>query len=232
MTDRSLTIGSNQSAAYTGYFPRDAAGGPALLVLQEIYGVNQEVRRVADFYAERGFSVLAPDLSWRVAPNLSFDYADRDAAREAVGRLAVADIVADIHAAAEALRARGSAHDKLGILAFGWGAQHALAAAQAGGFDAVASYYPGNLDNHVETARSIHAPLLFHFSAIDFRTPPKLRTAFRQALAERDDVEIYTYAHADHGFANVSRPEYEAKAAALADERALGFLSRSLAADR
>lgn len=229
MTQRQLTIDASGDTAFTGYFPRDAADGPALLVLQEIYGVNDEVRRVADFYAAQGFNVLAPDLLWRVEPGLEFDYSDRDAARDAIGRLDVADIVADIQRAGQSLLSRGNGSGKIGILAFGWGGQHALAAAQGDLFGAVASYYPGNLGQHVETAKRVHAPLLFHFSTIDFRTPLELRTALRHELAERDDVELYAYREADHGFANRSRPEYHAAAAALADDRTLGFLKRSLA---
>ncbi len=228
----SLTIGAVEAPGFTGYFPAAGANGrTGLIVLQEIYGVNEEVRRVADFYAARGFRVLAPDLLWRVESGLSFAYSDRDAAREAIGRLAVADIIADIRLAGQALKRQAGGQGKIGILAFGWGGQHALAAAQAGGgFDAVANYYPGNLAQHVPTAQGVHAPLQFHFSAKDFRTPLELRTAFRQGLADRDDVEIYTYPDPDHGFANRGRPEYHAAAAELADARTLEFLSRTLGA--
>jgi carboxymethylenebutenolidase len=238
MTSSSFSTGTGngkspvlkEGTQFKGYFPLANAGGPGLIVLQEIYGVNDEVRRVVDSYAEQGFRALAPDLLWRVEPDLTFEYADREAARVAIGSIAVSDIVQDILEAARTLRQWGSGHEKLGILAFGWGGQHALSAAQGKAFEALATYYPGNLAQHVPTAQGVGAPLQFHFAARDTRTPPELRTAFRRGLAERDDVEIYTYADPDHGFANQGRPELHSEAAALADSRSLEFLTRTLKA--
>ncbi|RKP53763.1 dienelactone hydrolase family protein [Pararobbsia silviterrae] len=248
MTQHHLALGTGGDAGFTGYFrsgvvsgdadhshddtPNASSAGrarrPALIVLQEIYGVNDEVRRVVDAYAAVGFNVLAPDLLWRVKPGLVFDYAERDAAREAIGRLDTAQIALDIEQSARVLAQHGAGSDRIGILAFGWGGQHALSAARNQGFHAVASYYPGSLAPHIDTAAQIEAPLLFHLSTVDFRTPLELRGDLRRALAQRDDVEIYSYGDVDHGFANQARPEYARAAATLADARTVDFLKRHL----
>jgi carboxymethylenebutenolidase len=209
-----------------GYRVDAGPAAPRLLVLPEIYGVNDEVRRVADFYGGQGFTTFAPDLFHRLQPGLVFAYTDREAARGAVAQLAAEQLVDDIRAAERALRAGAAAPRKTAILAFGWGGQFGLAAARDATFGAVATYYAGNLAPHIATALEVHAPLLFHFSAIDPRTPPELRASLRRALADRDDVEIYTHEGVDHGFANHGRPEYDRGAAERAERQTLHFLRR------
>ena len=197
---------------------------PRLLVLPEIYGINEEVRRVADFYGTQGYSVLAPDLSWRVHPGLVFAYAEREAARKAVAQLLPKEIIEDISLAASTLSADG---EPVALLAFGWSAQFALQAARPGHYSAVATYYGGNLAAHIATASSVGVPLQFHFAELDTRTPPELRNALRSALADRDDVEIFTHRGVDHGFANHGRVEYDAPAASRAQAQTLDFLQRA-----
>ncbi len=229
MTTLNFEIGEGANAHYRGYLAGSRSANRLLLVLQEIYGVNPEVRRVVDAYAAQGYAVLAPDLFSRVSPGAVFDYADRDAARDAIAGISPADIVADIRAAATRLKAwRGGAQQRIGIIAFGWSGQHALAAATDDLFAATALYYPGSLESRVATVSAARTPLQFHFSTVDFRTPAALRLQIQQALVGRKTDEIYLYDGVDHGFANPSRPEYARDAASIADTRTETFLARNL----
>lgn len=220
-----------EGGAFSGHFALPA--GPAkglVVVVQEIYGVNREVRRVTDWVAAAGFVAAAPDLLWRVSPGLDFDYADRDSARKAIAELKPELIVADLVAAAGALRASiPQGKDlKLAFLALGWGGQAAYQAAKPAGAVAVASYYPGNLSNVLDIAGSAGIPQLLHFGYHDERTKPEFRRTVRETLAGRDDAEIFVYPDADHGFANHDRKAFHAESARLADGRTLEFLARLL----
>lgn len=229
MTTLNFEIGEGAGSDYRGYLAGSPSADRLLIVLQEIYGVNDEVRRVVDAYAALGYAALAPDLFSRVKPGAVFDYADRDAARDAIATIAPSDIVADIRSAATRLKAwRGGTRHPIGVLAFGWGGQHALAAASDDLFDATVLYYPGNLESRLATVEAARAPLQFHFSTLDFRTPEALRSQIANILADRASSEVHLYDEVDHGFANQSRPEYARAAASIADARAQAFLTRNL----
>ena len=235
MTERehmsTLHIPAGGAGQFTGYLAMPA-GAPkgCVAVVQEIYGVNREVRRVTDWLGSAGFAAVAPDLLWRVKPGLDFDYADRDNARKAVGSLNPEAIAGDIVASIEALRAKADPAKAagVGILALGWAGKFAFMAASKTAVDALVAYYPGNIDGSIELVHSAAAPQMFHFAGRDERTKPEFRRALRAAMADRDDVEIYVYPDADHGFANRDRGEYHAASAALADERTTGLLQRML----
>ncbi|MET4579440.1 dienelactone hydrolase family protein [Ottowia thiooxydans] len=206
--------------------------GPAkglIIVTQEIYGVNKEVRRVTDWLARAGYAAAAPDLLWRVAPNLDFEYADRDNARKAIGQLQSDQIVSDIAQTAQALRAHIPQGENLplAIVALGWGGLYSYQAASLATAAAIVSYYPGNLPNGIDTASSIGIPQQIHLAYHDERTKPEFRRSLREALAGLDDAEVIVYPDADHGFANRDRTEFHTESAELADNRTLEFLARS-----
>jgi len=226
MTTLNFEIGEGTDTGFRGYLAGSPLADRLLIVLQEIYGVNGEVRRVADEFARRGYGVLAPDLFWRVSPGAVFDYSERDAARDAITQIPAGDLVQDIRHAAARLKAWRGAGVRVGVLAFGWGGQHALAASTDDLFAAASLYYPGNLESRVASIAAAKPPLQFHFSTIDFRTPPDLRAQVRDILTDRATSELHLYDGVDHGFANRSRPEYDRDAAALADRRTVEFLAR------
>ncbi|MGB3070662.1 MAG: dienelactone hydrolase family protein [Ottowia sp.] len=220
-----------EQGTFTGYLalPKGPPRG-LVVVTQEIYGVNREVRRVADWLAAAGYAAVAPDLLWRVAPELDFGYADRDNARQAIGKLQPERIVSDIAAAAHALRAHVPQGSNLGLalLALGWGGLYAYQAAGLSQASAIVSYYPGNLPNGIDIAKSIGIPQQIHLAFHDERTKPEFRRSLREALAGLDDAEVLVYPDADHGFANRDRQEFHAESARLADDRTLDFLVRTL----
>lgn len=228
----SIEIKSESGATFQGYFASPAGSAKGLVVVvQEIYGVNREVRRVTDEFARNGFAAVAPDLLWRVKPWLDFDYADRDNARKAIMSLKDDEIVSDIVAAMGALKkaTRDSDQLKVGILALGWGGKPAYAAAARQPVAAIGSYYPGTLEGSEDLVRSVSAAQIFHFAAKDPRTKPEFRNALSTKLAGRADVEVHVYEEPDHGFANRDRPEFHQASAELADRRTLEFFQRHLA---
>jgi carboxymethylenebutenolidase len=219
-----------EQGSFTGYLalPEGSAKG-LIVVTQEIYGVNNEVRRVADWLANAGYAAVAPDLLWRVSPNLDFEYADRDNARKAIGQLQSELIGSDIAQTANSLRAHIPQGDSLplAIVALGWGGLYSYQAASQAKASAIVSYYPGNLPSGIDTASAVGIPQQIHLAHHDERTKPEFRRALREALAGLDDAEVIVYADADHGFANRDRAEFHSESAERADHRTLEFLAHS-----
>lgn len=228
MASNAFEIPTDDGRAFRGYFNGPtAAGGPCLVVVHEIYGITAEVRQVVDQYGRAGFRALAPDLLWRHTPGLSFDYKDRDGAREVMQSLDAARVAGDIESAISALRGASDPSPRTGLLAYGWGGLHAVKAAARRPVEAIAIYYPGSCETVVQIAATLDAGLLFHFAAHDERTPPQVRRSARLAFVDRDDAQVMVYPNAGHGFANPGRSEYHAASATLADRRTMDFFVAS-----
>jgi carboxymethylenebutenolidase len=220
------------NSGYEGYFAGPERGAEAgVIVVQEIYGVNKEVRRITDHFAGAGYASLAPDLMWRSKPWLDFAYEDRDGARKVILSLDYAALVNDIVSAIECLRGKLEGAKRVGVVGLGWGGKPAIEAATRSQADASISFYPGTLDlKSLDVVNAFKGPLQFHFASKDDRTPLAFRTALRAALVERDDSEVYVYEGAEHGFANRDRGEFGKAYATIADQRQDEFLRRCLSA--
>ena len=224
-----LQIDAGSAGTFTGYLAQPTATAKGcVVVVQEIYGVNREVRRVTDWLAAAGFAAVAPDLLWRVKPGLDFQYADRDNSRKAVSSLKPDEIVQDLAAAASALKRSAGGNLPMGIVSLGWGGKFAFMAAAKMDARAIVAFYPGNIEGAYDLVHSVQAPQMHHFAKHDERTKPEFRKALRTALADRDDVEVHVYPEADHGFANRDRAEFHGASAQLAEERSIAFLERNL----
>lgn len=213
---------------FEGYLALPPAGtGPALLLFQEIFGVNPHIRAVADQYALDGFVVLAPDVFWRQAPRIELGYEGEDRQRgiQIAGQLKPAEVAADIQTAAAALRARPEAAGrKAGAIGYCMGGRLAFNAAAIAGVDAAVAYYGGGIHNQLDLAPRITSPVLFHYAEHDDNIPMTAVDKVREAMGPRGEVHIYPQAH--HGFNCWARGSYHAPSAALAHGRSLVFLSQ------
>nr|WP_321983448.1 dienelactone hydrolase family protein [uncultured Lichenicoccus sp.] len=193
----------------------------ALVVLQEIFGVNRHIRAVCDGFADAGYHVVAPALFDRAAPGIELGYAAEEAGRgvQLRGRIASQATLADVVAAADHL-GRGS----VGVIGYCWGGALAWAAAtQSTRFRAAVGWYGGG----IAATRTAHTncPVQLHFGALDDHIPLSDIEAIRAA---QPGVEIFVYEEAGHGFGCSERPSYQARATALAQERTLAFLQHHL----
>jgi len=197
----------------------DPAGTPrgALVIVQEIFGVNSHIRGVADGYAADGYVAVAPALFDRIERGLEFGY-DPDSiarGRELKGRTSWDDAVNDIAAAIAALSGM-----KIGVIGYCWGGSLAwLAATRLAGIAASVGYYGGQInDFRNETP---NCPVMLHFGTEDASIPMDAVEAVRAA---QPDIPIHIYEGAGHGFNCDQRGSYHAEAAATARERTLAFL--------
>jgi len=202
--------------------PDRAAALGAVLVVQEIFGVNEHIRSVAEGYAAAGYVALAPALFDPVARNveLGYDEAGFARGRELVGRLGTERAVAVLRAAATQLQGEGL---KVAAIGFCWGGSMALLANTRLGLPAVAYYGARSQDFLGEPLR---APMLFHFGGRDASTPPEYIQAHRDAWPE---ATIHVYPEADHAFnRDVDPRHFHPASAALARKRTLAFLGSAL----
>ena len=216
---------------FEGYLALPPGGaGPGLVLWQEIFGVNEHIRAVAEQYALDGFVVLAPDTFWRQAPRVEPGYegADRDRAMALMKAYAAPDALADIAAGIAALRARPeTAGRKLGTFGYCMGGRLAYLSAAMGGIDAAVAFYGGGIQAQLDRAASINCPVQFHYAEKDDNIPLDAVERVRAAMAGKS-AEIHVYPGAHHGFNCWARASYHAPSAALAHGRALTFLAQHL----
>jgi len=231
MISRWVDITADDGGRFQGYLAVPASGsGPGILLLQEIFGVNAHLRAVADLYAEEGYVVLAPDLFWRLEPKVDLGYGEADVARarDLLGRLDIDRAVADCGAALATLRRLPECRGKVGALGFCLGGRLAYLTAARHHVDAAVSYYGTGLEPLLGEAGAIRCPMVFHCPEKDRHLPPPVRDAIADAFAGRDDVQIFVYPGADHGFNVPARSAYDKPASLMAHSRSLAVFRQAL----
>jgi carboxymethylenebutenolidase len=219
---------------FEGYLALPPGGrGPGLVLWQEIFGVNEHIRSVAEQYALAGFVVLAPDTFWRQAPRVELGYvgADRERAMTLMQGYAGADALADIALSVQALRGRAELSGKVGAIGYCMGGRLAYLTAATTAIDAAVAFYGGGIHGQLDRAAAIGCPVQFHYAERDDHIPPSavehVRAAM-QATARATEHEVHVYPGAMHGFNCWARASYHAGSAALAHGRSLSFLARHL----
>ncbi|KWF21650.1 dienelactone hydrolase family protein [Burkholderia pseudomultivorans] len=217
--------------SFGGYLALPRRGkGPAVIIIQEIFGVNAHIRAVADQYAADGYVALAPDVFWRTQPRVELTYegADRDKGIELMKKTDIGLAVADVGAAADALRARAEVAGKVAAIGYCFGGQLAYRAAATGKLDAAVAYYGGGIQNALDLAAKVTQPILFHYAENDHGIPLDAVEQVKAAFAGRDNAAFHVYPGAEHGFNCTDRASYNQRASALAHGRTLTFLAEHL----
>jgi len=215
---------------FAGYLALPPGGrGPGLVLWQEIFGVNEHIRAVAEQYALDGFVVLAPDTFWRQSPRVELGYvgADRERAMALMQAYTAEQALADIGTAVQALRARPEVTGRVGSLGYCMGGRLAYLAAATAGVDAAVAFYGGGIQGQLDHSAAITCPLQFHYAGHDDHIPPEAVARVRAALAGKA-AEFHLYPGALHGFNCWARASYHAPSAALSHGRALVFLASVL----
>lgn len=210
------------------------AGGkprPGIVLLQEIFGVNNAMELAADAFASAGFVVAVPDLYHRLAPGtaLSYQPVDRPRALELWAKLRDDDAVKDIAAVQNWLRANPSCNGRVALLGFCLGGKLAILAAARDAPDCAISFYPVQLENHVAEINRVACPVQVHLGQNDTHVPPQARDLIQRAIGVQAANEFLIYPGAEHGFYNSVRAfGFHPAAAAEAHDASLRFLKRWL----
>lgn len=219
---KSVDIETLDDNKLTGYLaePEGEAIG-ALVVIQEIFGVNSHIREVADGFAKDGYIVLAPAMFNRVGPDIELGYTPEDVekGREIRARIDHEDAVRDMAAAVNALKGQ-----PIGVVGYCWGGSLAWnAATRLDDVSAAVGYYGGMIPDMVD--EQPRHPVMLHFGESDQSIPIE---GVEKVIAAHPDVPIHIYP-AGHGFSCDHRGSYHAESAGLARERTLAFFAKHLA---
>ncbi|WP_321874214.1 dienelactone hydrolase family protein [Burkholderia ubonensis] len=217
---------------FQGYLSLPKSGtGPAVVILQEIFGVNSHIREVADQYAADGYVAIAPDLFWRFRPHIELAYegADLEKAFGLWQKIDVDEAVLDVGRTVNALKAMSCVTGKIAGVGYCFGGRLAYLGAAAQLFDASVAYYGGGIQDQLDVADNVATPIQFHYGSLDTHIPMSAVDAVAERFAGRQNAEVHRYPHAEHGFNCTHRASYHQPSAALAHGRALTFLAEHVA---
>jgi carboxymethylenebutenolidase len=231
MNDR-ITI-QGRDGAFGAYVARpNVLPAPAVVVLQELFGVNADIRKTCDEIAQQGFVAVAPDLFWRQEPGVDLGVAseadwqhglrlyqayDRDAG--------VRDIKDTLDAVAKLPECTG----KVAVLGYCLGALMVfLTAVRFRGVDAAVAYHGGDTEKYLGEVDGLNTPLLMHLGEEDEFISKPAQAQIKTALAGKPNATVYSYPGQRHAFSRHDGAHYNAEAAALAHERTYAFLNRQL----
>ena len=217
------SVAASDGASFDTYLALPPAGkGPGLVLFQEIFGVNEHIRMVAEQYALDGFVVSAPDVFWRQQRRVDLGYegADRQRGIDLMGQTKPAELEADIVASVKALRARPEITGKVGAVGYCMGGRLAFGAAAVAGerAAAVASFHASRMVTDDETSPHLLLPRIrgevyVAHADHDGGMPPEQQERFAAALREAGlTFSAEQYDDARHGFTMSDTPVYDADA--------------------
>ncbi|AHE56687.1 dienelactone hydrolase family protein [Sphingomonas sanxanigenens] len=207
-------------------------GGPraAIIVIQEIFGVNTGIRQKCDKLAAEGYLAVAPDLFWRIEPGIELDPDVPEQMQrgfELYGLFDQAKGISDIEATIRFARA-ASGGRKVGCVGYCLGGRLAYMTAARTDIEASVGYYGVGIDALLGERHAIAHPLLLHVAGADRFVNAEAQKAMREGLADQPKVEILTYDGLDHGFATEMGDRRDEAAAELADRRTAAFFASTI----
>lgn len=212
----------------------ESGRGPGILLFQEIFGVNENIRQVAKRLAEAGYTTLAPDVFWRIERR--FERKGESGMADAFAMVQQFDLAAsvgDITACHAHLLAMSECTGKIGAVGFCLGGALAFAAATQSrvddhGIDAAVCYYGSAINDMIDQVSGLDCPAAFHYGSNDPFIPAENIATVEDAVSGRSGTEFFRYA-AGHAFSNWDAPSmYNEAAADLAWSRTLDFFARHL----
>ena len=231
MSERlTVSTADGDFAAYVAV-PEGPGPFPAIVVLQEIFGVNPFVRNVADRLAAQGYLAVAPDLFWRIDPGV--DITDQSEAewKKAFELMNAFDLdqgVKDIAATIALVRADPRCDGKVGAVGYCLGGRLAFMTAARTDVNASVGYYGVGIDGLLAEKHAIAHPVLLHVPEEDHFVDKAAQQRMHEGLDDHPKVTIFDYPGEDHGFATEFGLRRSDASAKLADERTATFFAENL----
>jgi carboxymethylenebutenolidase len=229
------TVRSFDGGEFDAYFALPASGyGPGIVVLQEIFGVNEFLRNICDWYAAHGFVAICPDLFWRQQRGV--ELTDKTEAGwqkgfELYQGLDETKAVEDSAAVVEFLRKHPACSGRVGAVGFCLGGNLAWLLSARFKPDCAAGYYGVSIEKTLNEAMNLSSPLMLHIAGKDQYCPPEAQKQIHKVLGSNPLVTIHDYAEQDHAFGRPGGEHYEESAAEVANLRTLEFFVRNLTAE-
>ena len=232
-TSRTITIDTLDGKGRFDTYVAEPASTPraAIVVIQEIFGVNAGIRSKCDRLAADGYLALAPDLFWQIAPGVELDPDVTDQMQRALDLMGQFDQDAGIRDTEATIRtARGMLADggKVGVVGYCLGGRLAFMTAARTDVDASVGYYGVGIDGLLGEAHAIAHPMLLHIPQEDHFVDKDAQARMHAGLDDHPKVTLFDYPGEDHGFATEYGQRRSDESAQLADQRTASFFAAHL----
>jgi carboxymethylenebutenolidase len=222
-----------QGGTFSAYIARPKASpAPAVVVLQELFGVNADIRKHCDELAEQGFLAVAPDLFWRQEPGVDLTVSSEADWQHGLRLYQAYDRdagVKDVRDTIDAVRNVPECNSKVGLLGYCLGALMVfMTAVRSDGIDAAVWYHGGDTEKYLGELDGLTAPLLMHVAEEDEFISKAAQAEIKAAVAKKPHTTVYSYAGQNHAFSRHNGAHYNAAAATLANGRTSQFLHQLL----
>jgi carboxymethylenebutenolidase len=231
MAGQYIDLTAKDGGRFRGYLAVPASGrGPGIVLCQEIFGINAYIREVADAYAQEGYVVLAPDLFWRLEPNVELGYTPEDWERafDFFKRFDIDKGIEDIGIAVAALKKRPECTGKVGAIGFCLGGKLAYLTACRVPVDASVCYYGVGIEGSLDESKNIKCPMVMHFAELDQFSSMEAFKQIQAHFKSRPEIEIYLYHGVDHAFARTGGDHYDKASALTAHARSIALFKKAL----
>lgn len=202
----------------------------AIIVIQEIFGVNPGIRKKAEHWASLGYLAVAPEVFWRQEEGIDLDADVPEQFQQAVGYMMKHDFdagIRDVEATIRWIR-RHEGIEKVGLVGYCMGGKVAYQTATRTDIDASVGYYGVGIADMLNESHAIARPLLLHVPMADGFVPPEQQRAMHEGLDSNPHVTLHDYPGLDHGFAAEHGMRRDEEGARLADGRTEAFFAEHL----
>ena len=217
---------------FGAYLAKPAGGeGPGILVIQEIFGVNKDMRDHCDHLAAHGYVALCPDIFWRQEPGVQITDQSEAEWAHAFKLYQGFDVdkgIEDLKVALEHLRGLDGCTGRVGTVGFCLGGKLVYLMAARSDVDCSVSFYGVGIDELLGEKDGITTPTMLHIAEEDGFVPKDAQARIREGLAGHSQITLHGYPGVDHAFARHGGVNYDAEAARLAEERTAAFFSAHL----
>lgn len=221
-----------RDGTFNGYIARPRTlPASTVVVLQELFGVNADIRKTCDELAEQGFVAVAPDLFWRQEPGVDLSVTSEADWQHGLRLYQAYDRDAGVRDIKETLDVVAQLPDctgKVALLGYCLGALMTFLTAVRYGADAAVAYHGGDTEKYLGELDGLHTPLLMHLAEEDEFISKAAQSEIKTALAGKPNTTVYSYPGQHHAFARHNGTHYNAAAAALANGRTRDFLHRHM----
>jgi len=222
----------DESGSFAAYVARpEGTPRAGIIVIQEIFGVNEGIRQKCEDFARDGYLAVAPDLFWRLGPGIELDAdvpEEMQQAFDLFGKFDQDKGIADIESTIQVVRAELGG-GKVGAVGFCLGGRLAYMTATRTDIDASVGYYAVGIDGLLGEKHAIAKSLMLHIPVADHFVTPEVQAKMHEGLDGHPKVTLYDYPGEDHGFAAELGKRRSEAAAQLADQRTADFFAEHLA---
>lgn len=205
----------------------DKPNGGAVVILQEIFGINKNIRGIVDVFAQAGYLSYAPDLFWRQEPNVQIEPSDENPYERATVLMKGLDqplALEDSRNAVKWLSSQAKVNGNVGVVGYCLGGKLAYQLAGSPEVNSIVVYHGTGLHTVLDQIDGFEGKALIHVACADHLCPPEAQKAIKEALSSDSRVDLMFHSGAGHGFARIGGEHYDEELATQANDATMKFL--------